>query len=164
MQFRCNPKLRSHIAVASRGRGCWSLIPDRSARPTEAEVLAERADPNLASFPATPAPVQIDILDDLTDQHAEVLATTAANLDQMKAATARNVTEVTEGPRLETSYPWCRGEQLMVRSIGADWSPEVVIRCESGICEPTPGECGTWHRGMPCWPLNERKWLAQHMG
>lgn len=177
----------------------------------DAEVLAERADPNLASFPATPAPVHIDILDDLTDQqqtarstgssiaatlgddamhvqltrqadttttdviryirsaaprldpdqHAEVLATTAAKLDQMKTATARHMTEVTEGQRLKTRCPWCAGEQLMVRTIGPDWNPEVVIRCETGVCEPTPGDCGTWHHGMPCWPLHEWEWLAR---
>ncbi|GAA1154080.1 hypothetical protein [Nesterenkonia sandarakina] len=91
-------------------------------------------------------------------QHAEVLATTAAKLDQMKTTTARHMTE---GQRLKTECPWCRGEQLMVRSIGAEKNPGVVIRCETGACEPSPGDCGTWHHGMPCWPLHEWDWLTR---
>lgn len=87
--------------------------------------------------------------------------TTMDKLNRMKSATARHLTEVTEGQRLKTQCPWCRGEQLMVRTIGPERNPEVVIQCESGVCEPTPDDYGTWHRGLPCWPLHEWEWLAR---
>lgn len=39
------------------------------------------------------------------DQHAEVFATTASNLNEMKTSTARHMTEVTEGQQLRTECP-----------------------------------------------------------
>ncbi|WP_146341122.1 hypothetical protein [Nesterenkonia sp. NBAIMH1] len=182
----------------------------------DAEARADRRDRQPGStgvLPPAPAPVHLDVLDDLEGQqqtahkvarriakslqhdrwrvllardpsmptrellryisntaveldaagHPETLEATAATLQQMKAATARHLTEVTEGQRRKTECPWCRGEHLKIRTIGPDDRPEVVVRCESQQCEPSAADCGTWHRGMPCWPFHEWEWLAKRI-
>ena len=61
--------------------------------------------------------------------------------------------------RLNAPCPWCGHEQLKFRAIGPEHNSELVVRCESGTCEPPPADCGTWYGG-PCWPFHEWEWLV----
>lgn|GEM_PF-2519913 len=69
--------------------------------------------------------------------------------------------EITIGQRLKAPCPWCGAHQLRFRAIGPDHAQEIVLRCESGTCDPDETHCGTWHHGHPCWPMHEWAWLAR---
>ena len=67
--------------------------------------------------------------------------------------------QVVDGQRLKTGCPWCKQHALYFRSIGPEHNAEMVIRCESGVCNPQE-DAGTWYGGKPCWPFHEWAWLA----
>lgn len=71
----------------------------------------------------------------------------------------RQWAQVVDGQRLKAGCPWCRQHALYFRSIGPEHSAEMVIRCESGVCNPQE-DAGTWYGGKPCWPFHEWAWLA----
>lgn len=186
------------------------LTADQRAE-LDAQARAERAESDGTHLPETPAPIHLDVLDDLThqqhtaratatriaaalgdhtmhvqltrqtdaptidtiryiktaaeklhpDRDAQLLAATTHTLHRMRTATARHLTEVTEGQRLKAHCPWCHYEHLRIRTIGPEHRPDTVVRCESDRCDPPPKDCGTWHWGRPCWPLHEWEWLAK---
>lgn len=104
-----------------------------------------------------------------THQLLTYLATTAPptshnpELHHLRTRTARIFQDVVDGQRLKTPCPWCGHERLYFRSIGPDHAREIVVRCDSDACQPPDADCGTWHRGRPCWPLHEWDWLAHRI-
>lgn len=95
------------------------------------------------------------VVNDADTEHA------AYKLHQHRASVERQWQEITIGQRLKAACPWCGHEALRFRHIGNPDNPEVVLRCESGQCEPDEAHCGTWHRGYPCWPMHEWPWLRE---
>ena len=78
---------------------------------------------------------------------------------------AKHLGEFVYGQRLACLCPFCDGgiekrQTLRVREVRG--IPSVV--CESGTCEPSEAECGTWLGSKPAWPLDtEAAWLAQRI-
>lgn len=94
----------------------------------------------------------------------DLLTHTGTVLRGLRVETAKHFAEVVEGQRLKAYCPWCDGnETLKFRLIGPRHAPEIVVRCESGACEPPEADCGCWTgRGLalPTWRLYEWEWLA----
>lgn len=83
-------------------------------------------------------------------------------LQQHRGATTRKWAEVTDGQRLKAACPWCQGHNLYFRDISPGIQAEVVVRCESGACNPGD-DAGIYHHGNPCWPYTEWAWLANRI-
>lgn len=79
-----------------------------------------------------------------------------------RAAITKQWAEVVDGQRLKASCPWCQHHALYFRAIGPELQTEIVIRCESGTCNPGD-DAGVWHQGKPCWPFHEWAWLANRI-
>jgi hypothetical protein len=82
---------------------------------------------------------------------------------RIRAGLARHFSEVDDGQHLDALCPHCDQDQLFVRKIGPAEDTVPIIRCESGTCEPTPQDCGTWHRNLPAWPLHEWDWFSKQI-
>ena len=80
-----------------------------------------------------------------------------------RAAITNQWAEVVHGQRLKTGCPWCGHHALYFRAIGPEHQNEIVVRCESGGCNPTDTDCGVWYGGKPCWPFHEWSWLANRI-
>jgi hypothetical protein len=82
---------------------------------------------------------------------------------RIRAGLAHHFSEVDDGQHLATLCPYCDQPELYVRKIGNADSPDAVIRCESGTCEPDQSACGKWHRNLPVWPMHEWDWFAKQI-
>jgi len=71
--------------------------------------------------------------------------------------------EVADGQRLKAVCPWCWYQSLVVRVLEMRNGAEPFVRCESGVCAPSPSEVGSWWEGLPCWPMQDWRWLAQRL-
>jgi hypothetical protein len=98
-------------------------------------------------------------------RHQQALDDTEKHLRDLKHQTAAYFSEIIEGKQLKAECPWCGGTKLRFRLIGQT-HPEFVIRCETGLCEPPPQDCGAWTgKGftLPTWPQWEWQWLATRL-
>lgn len=74
--------------------------------------------------------------------------------------------EIWDGQALTADCPWCHNLSIVAEP---SWYVRILpgrmpaIVCESGICEPSEQDAGTWWRGKPAWPLWEWSWLAQRL-
>lgn len=133
-----------------------------------------RPAPRLPSALADPRPLLgwcraalVDAKDHRTVER--VAEWTTAMLETVNA----RVSDLWDGMRLPIVCPWCLGvtpyapaggaHTWRVRLLPGSPSKLVVIRCESGTCEPPERDVGTWHRGRPCWPIHEFEWLARRV-
>jgi len=89
----------------------------------------------------------------------DLLARAARDFRAHRLEVAKQFSEIVEGQRLRARCPWCLDEQLRFRFVAG----HICVRCESGICEPGPDDCGTWDQGRPCWPMHEWEWLAHRI-
>lgn len=98
-------------------------------------------------------------------RHQQVLDDTETTTSTLRARTTGFFSQVYDGKTLKTECPWCGGYKLRIRIIGHQ-QPEPVIRCETGLCEPPPQDCGAWTgQGftLPTWPQWEWQWLAKRL-
>lgn len=98
-------------------------------------------------------------------RHQQVLDDTHTTLQELRAKTATYFAELVEGKHLKAACPWCGGYKLRFRLIGYE-HPELVIRCETGLCEPGPDNCGAYTGqgfSLPTWPQWEWQWLARQL-
>lgn len=84
----------------------------------------------------------------------------ANQLRHLRQQTARHFAEIVDGQRLKATCPWCNHDRLKFRLLGNPTAPEIIVRCEAPNCQPPAEDCGTYHKGRPCWPLHEWEWLA----
>lgn len=90
----------------------------------------------------------------------EALNNHARQIRARRVEIAKHFAEVVDGQRLKATCPWCLTDKLYFRAIGPETNHQIVVRCDSGTCQPPEGDCGTWMRGRPCWPFHEWEWLA----
>lgn len=95
--------------------------------------------------------------DDPTTEQAE------QELRNHRHSIEREWAQIVIGQRLKAPCPWCGQEQLIIRAIGPEDRTEMVVRCESGTCNPDETSCGTWYGGKPCWPFHEWEWLSNRI-
>lgn len=88
---------------------------------------------------------------------------------RMRATVARRIGELTEGQVLPGLCAWCHGattqapaggERTLTVKVVAE---QPLIVCTSDVCDPPPGDCGTWLFGRPAWTQAEWEWLAGRM-
>ena len=98
-------------------------------------------------------------------RHQQVLDDTQEAIHQLRMRTAGHFAELVDGKTLKAQCPWCGASKLRFRLLGQT-HPEFVIRCESGLCQPGPNDCGAWTgQGLtlPTWPQWEWTWFAKQL-
>ncbi|WP_067470120.1 hypothetical protein [Actinomadura macra] len=86
--------------------------------------------------------------------------TAAAIRADLAGALALNV----DGHTVKALCPWCRGGLAG----GYTWRVRILVDepaivCESGVCQPSAREVGTWWRGCPVWRFVDWTWLARRL-
>lgn len=125
--------------------------------------LTRTKDPNpvyLLTYIHTTIPRLVD------PRHQQVLDDTQTEIHDLRTRTATHFAEHVEGKTLKANCPWCGGTKLRFRRLGHHTTAEWVIRCETGLCEPPPSDCGAWTgQGftLPTWPLWEWDWFANRL-
>lgn len=94
---------------------------------------------------------------------ADTAATLLADLERRLALDV-------DGHTVKAVCPWCRGGlaggySWRVRVLPGDRMDlgRVVIVCESGVCQPSKREAGSWWKGCPIWPFPQWAWLAKRI-
>lgn len=135
-----------------------------------AERVAQEAGVDRLPYPtsamADPTPYLRHAAAHLEGIGHELLGYVAEEVSRLRSTVDRHLGELTTGQTLQAPCPWCAGGvaggayTLRIRQ-GRD---EVLIVCESGVCEPPEADSGERHRGHPAWSLDrEGHWLADRI-